>query len=133
MTKVAVNFTGVNDVPSGELQIVVEKAEAVESSKGNPMVKLQCAIIGAEEERWVGHKLFPVLLLETDMKRETFKALKAFGLGTSEGEFAFDTDDLLGKSTWVFAKEGERPDGGGKISQIKAWGIQPKVAKVSIS
>lgn len=122
MAKVAVNFTGVNDVPEGELLYRVEKAEVGDSQKGNPQLKLQCVIVAAEDERWVGHKAFPMLALTGDMKRFTYQALEAFGLDVPEGDFSFDTDDLIDRETWVYAKAADRPDGGGKISNVKRWG-----------
>lgn len=133
MAKVNVNFTGVNEVPSGELYIEVEKAEVKQSQKGNPQLSLQCTIKDAEDPRWVGRKIFPLLALDTDMKRFTFQALAALGLDVPEGDFNFDTDELIGKGCWVGAKAVDRPDGGGLITNIKRWGIEPENAQASIN
>lgn len=133
MAKISVNFTGVNDNPQGELLLQVEKVTLKDSNAGNPMIMLQCVIVNADDDRWIGRKVFPGLLLETDMKRQTFQALEALGLNVPEGNFDFDADELVGKTCWVFAKDSARKDGQGNMTQISKWGIEPEHAKASIS
>jgi hypothetical protein len=133
MARVAVDFTGVNDQPEGELLIHIEKAEVKDSQSGNPMVALQCKVVAAENDRWVGHRVFPFLMLATDMKRQTFQALDALGLDVPEGTFDFDTDELIDKETWVYAVSKDSPKGQGRMTQVQRWGITPTAAKASVA
>jgi len=133
MPKITANFTGVNEVPTGEMLIKIEKVDLKQSQGGNAMLNLQCAILASEDDRWNGRKVFPILMLETDMRRQTFQALNAMGLSVPEGDFSFDSDELVGKEVYVFATEKERQDKTGKMTNVTAWGVTPKLLKPSIT
>ena len=131
MPVIKADFTGVHDVPAGELYIQIVKSEFKESKGGqNPMIVSQCKILQDESGRWVGRQFIWQALLATDMKRDTFDALTALGIGFPEGQVDIDTDvlceELVGKTCWVFAVAQEPAnDQYQKSTMVKRWGITP--------
>lgn len=90
-------------IPEGEYHVVVKKVEEVESSGGNPMVKVRLMIL--DEGEYLGKLIFDQIVFCDSMKGRNKHILKVLEQPYEEAKgeegFEIDPDEWIGKKARV--------------------------------
>lgn len=130
MPQISVDFSDAPDfslIPEGKYYVEVVEADVTTSQNGDPMMKVQLEI--TEEGEFQGRKLFDNMMLVGNGLGITKRNLGILLGDVPDGEFSFDTDDLLGQEAQVLVKhrvweEANGGDGEARADVSKYYAIK---------